>query len=102
MTAPAGGLDLIESMANTVKPITIDKLARMTQAEFATVREEMAAGFAAVHREMATKRDLAESEERLLDAIRGIEVRKNDFDALKHEVERLGRRVSYLEKRKVA
>jgi hypothetical protein len=82
-------------MARPAKPITIDRLARMTQveltavrkdmaAEFATVRHDMAAEFADVRREMATKRDLAESEERLLDAIRGIEVRKNDFDALKH------------------
>lgn len=56
---------------------------QMTQREFTNVREEMAVGFSAVRREMSTKADkadLRETEERLLHAIKGIEVRKADFD----------------------
>src|SRR2546428_11163959 len=38
--------------------MTLDKLARMTANEFSVVRKDMSDGFAAVHKEMATKEDL--------------------------------------------
>jgi len=41
---------------------------------------------------------MAESEDRLLSAIRGIEVRREDFDSLKEDVHDLARRVARLEK----
>jgi polyhydroxyalkanoate synthesis regulator phasin len=85
-----------------VPKITVEKLAKMTQREFTNVHEEMAVGFATVRREISTKADktdLLETEERLLHAIKGIEVRKADFDGLADEVKDLARRVHQLEKR---
>ena len=96
-------------MKKKVKTIPADQLARMTQRGFSTIesklasfREETKSEFVAVRREMAqmaTKSELRETEEHLLDAIRGIEVRKRDCDALQAEVEILSRRVNALEKK---
>lgn len=89
----------------------IDALARMTERGFEDVRKEMATRadlkevatkteFQELRREMATKTELRETEEHLLDAIRGIEVRRRDFDALAGVVEDLDRRLSALEKKR--
>jgi hypothetical protein len=46
------------------------------------------------------RRELHESEGRLLNAIRGIEVRRQDFDTLQAQVEDIGRRLKVVEKRR--
>ena len=94
-------------MTKPAKPITTDQLAAMVQAEFVAARNEITdlrqetwAHFTALRHDLG--RDIAESEERILAAVKGIEVKKNDFDALKHEVDELRDRVAHLEKRKAA
>lgn len=44
--------------------------------------------------------NLEQSEQRLLSAIRGIEVRKQDFEALQQDVRDLGERVGELERKR--
>lgn len=84
--------------------ITIDKLARMTHEELAAVREEMRD----LHKDVMhgvsrqghqTKAEILEMEGRLLAALKGIEVKKPEFDILTDNVEDLTRRVNALEKR---
>ena len=52
-----------------------------------------------VDNRMASKAQLAETEERLLAAIRGIEVRREDLDSLKADVHELSARVARLERK---
>ncbi len=63
---------------NLKEAVSIEKLAHMTQKGFAAVDEK----FAEIRREMATKSELRETEEHLLDVIRGIEVRRPEFEAV--------------------
>ena len=84
--------------------MTLEKLAQMTQRGFLSVDkridgiEERMATKSDLEK-FATKSDLRETEERLLDAIRGIEVKKRDFEALQSEVGELSRRVGAPEKK---
>lgn len=92
----------------------IDELARMTERGFgevhnevSSIRKEMATkadlremATKADLRELATKVELRETEEHLLDAMRGIEVKRRDFEALTDVVESLVHRVSLLEKKR--
>lgn len=65
------------------------------------VNEEVLNTQAMVHDvKVSLSKNLDESEERLLDAIRGMEVRKEDFEALETEVRELGARVSALERKR--
>jgi hypothetical protein len=95
-------------MPRRKREITLEELARLTQEGFKAVDSRFAAvdaSFEAVdaklarlESKMATKSDLRESEERLLQAISGNEVRRPDFEALQHDVEDLSGRVKSLEK----
>ncbi len=82
------------------KHMTTDGLAAMIERNIAhkedieSLRRDMSEEFHAVHR------DLHETEERLLNAIRGIGVRRQDFDALQANVDELARRLSALEKKR--
>lgn len=92
----------------------IDALARMTQRGFFAVDKKFSGRFDGLHgqidwlrRDAATKEDLKilrgeirDTSEHLLDAIRGIEVKKRDFEALVDVVEELRDRVAVLEKRR--
>ncbi len=78
--------------------MTLDELAQMTQRGFLGVDER----FANIEKQLknfATKKDLQETEEHLLDAIKGIEVKRHDFDALKSEVGDLSQRIVGIEKK---
>ena len=89
--------------------MTLENLARMTQRGFTGVdrkidgfRRGVDIKFGDLRREMdkfATKAELRETEEHLLDAIRGIEVRRHEFEELQTYVEILGRRIVALEKK---
>ena len=79
---------MLKSMLKKTIDQKIDELARMTQRGLEDIRKDM-----------ATKQELRETEEHLLDAIRGIEVKKRDFDALADIVQDLAHRLSLLEKR---
>lgn len=97
-------------MAQRTLEQKIDNLARMTQQGFLDVQkrfEDVDEQFAEIRESFATKaefkeirHDLHETEERLLDAIQGNEVKKRDFDALADDVEDLDRRVGVLEKKR--
>ncbi len=93
----------------------IDALARMTQRGFIEtnkqfgqtieklrreVRDDLHETESRLRQELVTKRELRETEEHLLDAIRGIEVRRQDFETLEGEVKDLSRRVTTLEKKR--
>ena len=91
-------------MPKTKKHITRDELARMVARGFDNTATKddvrrLEKRTATVEESMATKSDLLESEERLLTAIRGIEVRKDDFESLQQDVKELASRVEQLEKR---
>jgi hypothetical protein len=89
--------------------MTIAELARTTNTAFNKVeirfqemRHEMQAGFQEVRRDFRidlreVERHILETEEHLLDAINGVEVRRPEFDALKGDVEDLSGRVGILE-----
>jgi hypothetical protein len=76
----------------------IEELAHLTQRGFLDVQKGMATMDARLRQELATKRDLRETEERLLDAVRGTEVKRRDLEALADQVEQLTGRVAALEK----
>lgn len=73
------------------KEITLEDVARMTQEGFEAVGAELHQ----VRKEVAGQ--IRESEERLLQAISGVEVRRPEFEALQHDVEDLSGRVGALE-----
>ena len=86
------------------RPITLDELAKMTQRGLTEVRDDLAEDLMTLREETArgigaVRQDILESEQRLLMAVKGIEVRKEDFVVLRDEVHELTRRVSALEKR---
>ena len=91
------------------KDITNDELARMVQRGFdaaatkddlrdLATKDDLHQVETRLRQEMATKHELRETEEHLLDAVRGIEVKRRDFEALEGQVEELSRRVATLEK----
>lgn len=88
---------------------TIDKLARMTaqgfeavDKKFGAIEEKIDEEIGALRGELknfATKSDLAQTEERLLTAINGIEIKRPEFEILKNDVKDLSHRVSASEKK---
>ena len=92
------------------KSLTTDELARMTQRGFAAVDEK----FIEVHHEMlklatkddlresvkGLKNDIQESEGRLLNAIKGIDVKRAELEDLREDVKELAVRVSAFEKKR--
>lgn len=74
----------------------IDELAQMTQRGFVEINNQLTA----MRRNTVTKHELRDTEEHLLDAISGIEVRRRDFEALTGVVEDLVERIAVLEKRR--
>jgi hypothetical protein len=67
----------------------IEKFALATQEDFLAVNNRLDAIEITIETKMATKTDLGKMEEHLLDAISGIEVKKQDFDSLKDDVAEL-------------
>lgn len=89
-------------MPKKKKEITLEEIARLTQDGFEAVDGKLDAAearLAHLENRMATKNDIGESEERLLHAIQGIEIRRPEFETLQDDVEDLGKRVDFLEKR---
>ena len=92
------------------KSITTVELARMTQRGFADVDEK----FVGAHHEISKlatkddlrestrglKNDLQESEERLLDAIKSIDVKRAELEDLREDVRELTVRMNSFEKKR--
>ncbi len=80
----------------------LESLARMTEREFGAVRSEIGSvrgEIKEIRETMATKSDLHESEQRLLEAIRNIDIKRQEFEALEREVKDLNERLIIVEKR---
>lgn len=85
-------------MAKPQKKVTIEKLAQMSQKEFTAIGEKIDGVRDELRGEMKTgfaqaRADLQETEERLLNAITGVEVKRPEFDSLKGDVGRLEKKV---------
>jgi hypothetical protein len=93
------------SKRKTDKDMTVMELARITNRAFGDLEirfdgiDEQFRDIRSELRGFATKRDLHETEGRLLAAIGGVEVKRPEFDALKNDVTDLSGRVTFLEKR---
>jgi polyhydroxyalkanoate synthesis regulator phasin len=84
------------SKSRQKQPASSDELARITQRGFEAVDEPFDAVRRSIMR-LESKDDLRESEERLLFAIKGIDIRRPGFEALVDDVKELARRVNALE-----
>ena len=88
----------------TQKDMSVMDLARITNRSFGDLEirfdaiDEQFRDIRVEMRGFSTKRDLQETEDRLLAAINGVEIKRLEFDALKNDVADLSGRVATIEK----